>query len=167
MNATTYGTDMLIRAHRAAALAFLAVLDEATGDSPNVAAGQASGGELIKYDPLHDSPPFTPNPGAGASEAQRQMAYITYLGAIGRLNAEEGRGATSKEISEFAKKAGYSGGNAVNGWNSRPGSPRGVENIDGERFLNRETLKWMKKDAAKLGIELVGEISTLDSVVTS
>ncbi len=55
------------------------------------------------------------------------MATVAYLGAIGRLNAEEGRGVFSKEITEFAKRAGYMNGAAVNGWNSRPGSPRAIE----------------------------------------
>jgi hypothetical protein len=162
MNTNTYGTETLIKAMRAAAEAFLAALDEATGHSPaKPTAEQAQTGGVIEYDPLRDEPPFTPDPKEGATEAQKRLAYVTYLGAIGRLNAEEGRGATSKEIPEFAKKAGYSDGKAVNGWNSRPSSPRAIENLDGERFLNEEGRKWILKDAEKLGIRLVGEIAAV------
>jgi hypothetical protein len=92
---------------------------------------------------------------------QQQMAWITYLGAIGRLNAEEGSGAVSKEVSEFAQKAGYSGGAAVNGWNSRVGSRRAIEIVDGARFLNSTTLGWITKEAEKLGVKLVGEFATV------
>src|SRR3954451_17461179 len=158
MTSGTYGTDTLIEAARAAAEAFLAALDEAEGITLARAPtdGRATG-EPVEYDPLRDAPPFAPNPGKGAPLAQQQMAWITYLGAIGRLNAEEGRGALSKEISDFAKKAGYAGGAAVNGWNSREGSPRAIEIVDGARFLNSASLAWIEKEAEKLGIELVGE----------
>ncbi|MDQ0375941.1 hypothetical protein [Cellulomonas humilata] len=159
MNVSTDRADaVLTKALRAAAEAFLAALDEGAGAIANAATDD---GEPAEYDPLHDAPLFTPNPQKSATEAQQQMAWITYLGAIGRLNAEEGRGANAKEISEFAKKAGYMGGNAVNGWNSRPGSPRAVEVVDGARFLNDGALGWIEKDAAKLGIRLVGEFSTV------
>lgn len=162
MSSGTYGTDTLIKAARAAAEAFLAALDEAQGITPIKAPTVGdSAGELIEYDPLHDAPPFVPNPQKNAPLAQQQMAWITYLGAIGRLYAEEGRGAVSKEISEFAKKAGYSGGAAVNGWNSREGSPRAIEIADGARFLNSAALDWITKDAEKLGITLTGEFKTV------
>jgi hypothetical protein len=162
MNPGTYGTDTLIKAARAAAEAFLTALDEAEGIVPIKApAGEPNAAELVEYDPLRDAPPFVPNPQKNAPLAQQQMAWITYLGAIGRLNAEDGRGAVSKEISEFAKKAGYSGGAAVNGWNSREGSPRAIEIVDGARFLNSAALGWITKDAAKLGIKLVGEFATV------
>lgn len=157
MSASTYGVDALIKAARAAAEAFIATLDEASGHVPAPAAVTPSEpAELIEYDPLCHEPPFAPDP--NGTEPQKRLAYVTYLGAIGRLNAEEGRGATSKEIPEFARKAGYSDGKAVNGWNSRPSSPRAVENIDGERFLNVEGRKWIETDAKKLGLKLVGEI---------
>lgn len=159
MNASTYGAEALLtKALRAAAEAFLATLDEATG---GIAKTGSEDDELIEYDPLHDQPPFSPSPKEGATETQKRMAYVTYLGSIGRLNAEQGRGAVSKEISEFAKKAGYMGGNAVNGWNSRANSPRAVEIEDGARFLNEEGLKWITNDAKKLGIKLVGEFKTV------
>ncbi|WP_298591785.1 hypothetical protein [uncultured Kocuria sp.] len=162
MNESNYESAILIKAARAAAEAFLAELDRAAGAPPGEAAeGQAGVGDPVEYDPLHDEPPFPRDVGRSATSRQRQMATITYLGAIGRLNAEEGRGASSKEITEFAKKAGYLGGNAVNGWNSRPGSPRAVEIVDGARFLNDEALTSIKKDAAKLGIKLVGEFATV------
>lgn len=162
MTQSNYASVTLIKAARAAAESFLAALDEAEGRSPSkVAEGQVTPSDLIEYDPLHDEPPFTPNPAKSATLEQQQLAWVTYLGAIGRLNADEGRGASSTEISEFAKKAGYSGGNAVNGWNSRATSPRAVEVVDGARFLNSEALAWITKDAAKLGIKLVGEFATV------
>lgn len=156
----SYGQDVLIEAARAAAVAFLARLDEASGASHSDGR-PAESGDLIEFDPLHDEPPFAPDPSSGASKTQQRMAWVTYLGAIGRLNAKEGRGANSKEVSEFARKAGYSGGNAVNGWNSRPGSPRLVENIAGARFLNDAGLEGITKDAAMLGIKLQGEVATV------
>src|SRR5688572_21105615 len=101
MSAGTYGSDTLLKAARAAAEAFLAALDEAEGIvPPKASVGEAHADERVEYDPLHDPPPFVPNPQKSAPQAQQQMAWITYLGAIGRLNAEEGRGAASKEISE-------------------------------------------------------------------
>lgn len=162
MNASTYGAEALLtKALRAAAVAFIATLDEATG---NPAKTGSDDNELIEYDPLTDEPPFTPNPQSSATEAQQRLASITFLGAIARTYAEEGRGAVAKEISTFAKKAGYSGGNAVNGWNSRPNSPRAVElNEDGERFLNEGSMKWLLSIAADLGIKLVGEYKTVPS----
>jgi hypothetical protein len=158
MTSPTNAHDDLTNALRAAAEAFLASLNNSVGPVPtpqNVPAGS------IAFDPLNDVPPFPPNPAPGAAEAQQQIAWITYLGAIGRINAEKRRGATSQEVSEFAKKAGYSGGNAVNGWNSRPGSPRAIENQDGARWLNDESLKWIGGLASKLGIELEGEFATV------
>lgn len=162
MTTGTFAVDTLIKAARAGAQAFLTALDEAEGI---VAVRAPADGdqidELVEYDPLRDAPPFVPNPQKNAPLAQQQMAWMTYLGAIGRLNAEEGRGAVSREISEFAKKAGYSGGAAVNGWNSRKGSPRAIEIVDGARFLNSAALDWITKDAAKLGVKLVGKFATV------
>lgn len=162
MNESNYGAATLIKAARAAAEAFLAALDEAEGViTPRSMNEEHQSDELVEYDPLHDLPPFVPNPQKGAPRAQQQLAWITYLGAIGRLNAEEGRGAVSKEVSEFAKKAGYSGGAAVNGWNSRDGSTRAIEVEEGARFLNAQALGWIQTDAKKLGIKLVGEFQTV------
>jgi hypothetical protein len=160
MNDTTYGMDSLIKAARAAAEAFLASLNEdghgSGSGGQQDAAGLASVDEPIEYDPLHDNPPFPANPKEGAPDAHKRMAYVAYLGAVGRLNAEEGRGASGKEIAEFAKRAGYSGGAAVNGWNSRTGSPRAIElDENGGRFMNGAALGWIQKDAAKLGLKLV------------
>jgi hypothetical protein len=159
-------TNTLIKAARAAAEAFLAALDEAgiisgSGGEQNVPKHDLADGP-VEYDPLHDDPPFPTNPGPGAPEAHQKMAYVAYLGAIGRLNAEEGRGAAGAEITEFAKRAGYRNGAAVNGWNSRPGSPRAIElDESGGRFLNEEALSWINKDATRLGIKLVGEFATV------
>ena len=47
-------------------------------------------------DPLHDEPPFSPNPQKAAAEAQLRLSSFTYVGAIGRLTAEEGRGANAR-----------------------------------------------------------------------
>ncbi|KYH42885.1 hypothetical protein [Branchiibius sp. NY16-3462-2] len=162
MNTSIYGTEaQLTKALRAAAVAFIATLDEA---SSHPAKADSDENTVIEYDPLTDQPPFTPVPHSSGTDAQQKLASITYLGAIARIYAEEGRGAVSKEISKFAKKAGYAGGNAVNGWNSRPNSPRAVElNEDGERFLNEGSMKSLLADAADLGIELVGEYKTVPS----
>lgn len=161
MYASNYDPDTLTRAFRAAAEAFLATLDEEAGNTPKPTTRQGDAGGLIDYDPLHDEPPFEPNPKEGAGDAQNWMASVAYLGAIGRFYSELGRGARAAEVSEFAKRARYSGGNAVNGWNSRKDSPRAIEMINGERLLNHEALAWIKKDAAKLGLRLVGEFKTV------
>lgn len=158
MTTLTHTHVDLTNALRAAAEAFLTSLNNSAGAAPTP---QTEPVGLIPYDPLNDVPPFPPNPAAGASQAQQQIAWITYLGAIGRINAEKGRGATSREVSEFAKKAGYSGGNAVNGWNSRLGSSRAIENQDGARWLNDESLEWIGGMATKLGIALEGAFATV------
>lgn len=157
---TPTGDALLVKALRAAAIAFIETLDEATGMTTRTAAGREEQ-QLIEYDPLLGEPPFTPDPGKSATEAQQKLATITFLGAIARTFAEKGRGANAKEISSFAIKAGYAGGNAVNGWNSRPNSPRAVElNENGERFLNESSMQSLREHAADLGIRLVGEYRT-------
>jgi len=159
-------TNRLIKAARAAAEAFLAALDEDGivadfGHVQTASKHDLSDGP-VEYDPLHDDPPFPTNPGRRAPEAHQQMASVAYLGAIGRLNAEQGRGAVRDEIAAFATRAGYKDGAAVNGWNSRPGSPRAIELDDnGARFLNDEALGWINKLATSLGIKLVGEFATV------
>lgn len=154
----------LTQALRAAAEAFLKTLDEnpspAENDSSNTDNVTHNPG-LTAFDPLLDTPPFPPRPGAGASDREERLASLTYLGAVGRHFAEYGRGATSTEVSEYARKAGYKGGNAVNGWVSRPGSPRAIETIDGQRFLNQDGYNWIKGYAARIGIELTGEVKTV------
>lgn len=156
----THTNDTLIRAAQAAAEAFLAALDEPTSTADPATTFQVvTEGSHPAYDPLHDNPPRKVDP--KGSELEQLMAHVAYLGAIGRLNADEGRGATSKEISGFARRAGYADGRVVNGWNSRAGSPRAIENIDGERFLNAEGLKWIQADADKLGIDLQGDFATV------
>lgn len=157
MNTQSYDVNALTKAARAAAIAFIESLDEATGFTPT--SGKSNVDGLIEYDPLHDEPPFTPNP--TGTEAQKRLSVLTYLGAISRLNHEEGRGASSAEVSEFAKKAGYSGGNSVNGWNSREGSVRAIEVIEGARFLNESALPAIHKDAMQLGIKIVGELTAV------
>lgn len=159
-------TDTLIKAARAAAEAFLAALDEdgifaEFGDEQTTPKHDLSDGP-VEYDPLHDDPPFPTNPGRRAPEAHQWMASVAYLGAIGRLNAEQSRGAVGEEIAEFATRAGYRNGAAVNGWNSRPSSPRAIElDENGARFLNDDALGWITKLATKLGIKLVGEFATV------
>lgn len=164
MTESTYGAATLIRAARAAAEAFLAALDE--DGTPQVPAKQAeplqqSADEVIEYDPLTDEPPFPPDPSPSAARAAQQMASLTYLGAVARINASEGRGATSKEITKYAKKAGYTDGKAVNGWNSRPTSQRAIENIEGERYLNASAHEWLSELADELGIKINGDITPL------
>lgn len=160
---TNYGSnDLIERALRAGAEAMLAVLNgtEHTSIKDSVAPGSQD--QPVEYDPLTDEPPLKPVP-KGGTEAQGWMSSVAYLGAIGRLNHEEGRGATSEEVTEFAKRAGYRDGREVNGWNSRPASNsiRSIENRDGARFLNEPGLDYLRRCAKKLGIELVGEMSAV------
>jgi len=170
MYESTNASVPLLRAARAAAEAFLAALDQegltraperqsmpARPEGP--AQGSAAG--LTAYDPLTDEPPFAPDPSPSAPPAAQRMASLTYLGAVARINASEGRGATSKEITKFAKKAGYTDGKSVNGWNSRPNSPRAIENIDGARYLNAATHAWLFELAHELGITIKGDTTPL------
>jgi len=165
MNENSDSTAVLARALRAAAQAFMEVLDEdGQGQSAAMYTDETAQAarRRIAYDPLNDEVPLAQNPGPGAPEAQQQMTSVTYLGAIARINAQEGRGANSKEVTKHAKKAGYSGGNAVNGWNSRAGSSRLIENIDGARYLNQAGHDYLQECADALGIDISGDITPLD-----
>jgi hypothetical protein len=135
--------DRLTRALIAAAKAILAELEPSPSrKDPGEAHAKAGSPEdpIVEWDPLYGAPPFTANPNSASFEArdEKDMAVIAYLGGIARVNAEFERGARSDEISAFAVAAGYSGGNAVNGWNSNDRAQGAVEVRAGkERFLNR------------------------------
>lgn len=150
-------------AMRAAAQAFLAALDgldESPGTAP--AATAATAGAPIEYDPLVDPVPLPQDPAHDAPRAHKAMASVTYVGAIARINATEGRGATTDEVRTYALKAGYPDARAVNGWADRPGSEdRAIKNIDGLRYVKADALEWLHGVAAEIGIKLVGDCSPL------
>ena len=116
-----------------------------------------------KYDPLHDDPPFPPDPAGSAPLAQQKLASLVFLSAVGRINAEYGRGATSEEITEFALKAGYERGNSVNGWTTRPGKKSGAIELDEDknRWLNEDGRNSVYRHAKSLNLEIVGDIYPL------
>lgn len=164
MNQSHYGsTALLTKALRAGAEAFLAVLDAGdTPPAPPVMVERRGDGELIEYDPLTDPVPLPQDPAPYAPKAQRQMAWVTYLGAIARINASQGRGANTDEVRKYALKAGYPDARAVNGWADREGSEdRAVRNIDGARYLKADSLPWIHEMAAEIGIELKGDFTPL------
>jgi len=158
---TSYNTDDLTRALATAAQAFLDALPtDGDASTPPPPGGFYVAGEAIRYDPLVDEAPFPVNPVGTAQE--KKMTSLAYLGGIARINAERRRGANSAEVSELAKRAGYPDGRAVSGWNSRSGSERVIENVDGARILNRSGHKYVASLAADLNIELVGDLRPIE-----
>ena len=164
MTQSNYGSTVLLtRALRAGAEAFLAVLNsEGDRPAPPGAVASSGGGELIGFDPLTDPVPLPQDPAPYAPEAQRKMAWVTYLGAIARINASEGRGATTDEVRKYALKAGYPDARAVNGWADREGSAdRAIKNIQGARYLKADSRDWVLEMAAELGIAIKGDTTPL------
>lgn len=159
---TNCNTTDLASALAAAARAFLAALEaEATETSPTHVDGDlpTGFGEALVYDPLTDEPPFPVNP--VGSRTEQKMTSLAYLGAVARINAEARRGANTDEISQYAKVAGYRDGRVVNGWNSRPGSGRQIENVDGARILNASGHAYLRELADELNITIKGDITPL------
>ena len=161
MHAGDPDQSLLVTALSAAAEAFLTALDAGGARRAIEFTTPVGDSGRTAFDPLLDPAPLPLDPRPGATPAEQHMAYVTFLGAIARINAEEGRGANSNEVSKFARKAGYSGGNAVNGWNSRPGSERAIENVNGERYLNESGHAWIRELAHELGISLKGDMTPL------
>lgn len=159
-----YDTDDLTRALAAAATAFLASLEgpaasHGLSDHAAVVGGDTFAGEPIDYDPLLDTPPLPASP--VGTPREKKMSNLAYLGAIARINATHQRGARSDEVSELARRAGYPDGRAVSGWNSRPGSPRVIENREGQRILNAEGHSYLAKLADELNLRLQGDLTPL------
>lgn len=157
--------DQLTSALQAAARAFLDALEnpEHVADSQTTAPAPSipfDPGSMIDYDPLYDSPPWKPDPKSN-NRLEEDLSTITYLGGIARINAEQGRGATTAEIRELALKAGYAGANAVNGWNTNKRSHGTVININGERFLNSDGHKFIQRAAELANIRIAGDITPL------
>lgn len=155
-----YDANVLTKALAAAARAFLATLEPTTTPLSIVPRVNGDNDETLFYDPLTDEPPYPAKPKGTADE--EKMTSLAFLGAVARINAEKKRGATSEEVTFYARKAGYSGGNAVTGWNStKTGSKRVIENIDGYRILNEGGHRYVKELAKELGISLHGDYTEL------
>jgi hypothetical protein len=157
----------LTNALAAAARAFLRELDDRQEVDRSVQASQqvfASGaGSQTEYDPLLDEPPITPRlKQHGGSEAEHKMVMVAFLGAVARLNAELGTGAAAKDIHRAALRAGYPrGGQDVVGWVIRPGSRGAIEVRDDLRYLGDEGHKWLRAEAANMGIVIKGDITPI------
>ena len=157
--------DRLALALQAAARAFLDALDEPKHEEPSqpeapaptVASDPTS---MVDYDPLYDTPPWTPSVKSD-NRLEEDLCTVTYLGGIARINAEQGRGAVTSEIRELALKAGYSGANAVNGWNTNKRGHGSVINVNGERFLNPDGHEYLRRCATNANIRIVGDITPL------
>lgn len=147
--------ETLTLALTAAAKAFL----EAVGEGHTEAATVVTTGGPIEYDPLVDAPPYSADP--SGTHIEQKMSSLSYLGAVARLNAEKNRGASSAEVTRFAKAAGYPDGRAVNGWNSRANSPRVIDNVDGARYLNESGHAYIAELADELKIALMGDVTPL------
>jgi hypothetical protein len=162
----TIETDTLTRALVAAAEAFLASLRDVDSSEismpvPSPASDitwSPAAGAPISFDPLADPLPIEATPDKSADPRFQRMCSLVYLGSIARFYAETGQGAGAEEIRRFALKAGYANGRAVNGWNSRAGSIRGVEVIDGLRYINQNSAGWLSDLESQLGIQLRGAI---------
>lgn len=115
----------------------------------------------MRFDPLHELPPLPRDPCTNAPKAERLMAYLTYLGAVARVNAEEGRGADAREIRRYAKKAGYEKVAAIQSWDSKKQESRFIELVDGRRYLNAQGHEHLRKLAQNLNIEILGDITPL------
>ncbi len=160
---TEYKIDTLTIALAAGARAFLKALDNQASAQPVPPAVEKrismAYGAAVRFDPLTDEPPLLVNP--VGSKQEQKMTSLTYLGAIARINAAAKRGATTDEVAEFAKKAGYPDGRAVSGWNSRSDSRRVIENLDGARILNDDGHNYIQELAADLNITIVGDVTPL------
>lgn len=150
--------EVLTAALAAAASAFLAALGEPSKEDKPSATIPPTGAP-VDYDPLVDTPPYSFDP--GGTDIEQKMTSLIYLGSVARLNAEKQRGATTSEVTRFAKAAGYPDGRAVNGWNSRPNSPRVIDNNDGSRILNASGHAYIQELAEELQISLAGDITPL------
>ncbi|WP_454697514.1 hypothetical protein [Arthrobacter humicola] len=158
----------LTNALAAAARAFLRVLDDrhevdrsAQESTQQVFASGA--GSQTEYDPLLNEPPITPRlKQHGGSEREDKMVTVAFLGAVARLNAELGTGATAKDIHRAALRAGYPrGGQDVVGWVIRPGRRGAIEVRDDLRYLGDEGHKWLRAEAANMGIVIKGDITPI------
>ncbi|BCW68477.1 hypothetical protein NicSoilB4_32400 [Arthrobacter sp. NicSoilB4] len=161
---TEYTSDSLGRALAAAAEAFLTAMrgdgDEAFTSAPHSedVTWAPAAAEPILFDPLTDPLPMRATPDREADQKSQDMCSLVYIASIGRFYAETGEGAGADEIRRFAQKAGYMNGRAVNGWNSRPGSIRSVEVVDGKRYINQTAAKWLAKLERALGVDINGDI---------
>lgn len=126
---------------------------------------EEKGGDApVEYDPLIDELPYPANP-KGSPDEER-MATVAYLGAIARINAEKKRGATSEEVTYYARKSNYSGGNAVTGWNTpKSGKRRSIDNRDGFRILNEKGHDFLQAEANALGITLTGDYTPIETSI--
>lgn len=160
---TEYKIDALTSALAAAARAFLTAFDNQPSAQPVAPVVDKrismAYGAAVKFDPLTHEPPLPVNP--VGSKQEQKMTSLTYLGAIARINAATKRGATTDEVAEFAKKAGYPDGRAVSGWNSRSNSRRVIENLGGARILNDSGHAYIQELAADLNISIVGDVTPL------
>jgi len=165
---TEYTPDNLGRALVAAAEAFLTemrgdgdeVLKSAT-HSEDVTWSPAAA-EPILFDPLTDPLPMRATPDPKADQKSQDMCSLVFIASIGRFYAETGEGAGAEEIRRFAHKAGYMNGRAVNGWNSRTGSVRSVEVVDGKRYINQTAANWLPKLERALGVKISGAIQWVE-----
>lgn len=158
--------DRLAGALIAAARAFIEELEgvaaEPTAPPPGPVQGVDTAGrspEPIHYDPLVDEPPIQPK--VHGTRAEMDMCSLTYLGAIARINADKRRGADRHEVSEYARKAGYPDGRAVNGWNSNKRGRHQIENVDGLRILNEVGHAMLMELQDRLNVVISGDITPL------
>lgn len=151
--------DQLTMALKAAAEAFLHALDSDQSPPQVSTTTRTPAPEVLEYDPLRDQPPFPPK--VFGTREERELCSLTYLGAIGRINTEEKRGATTDEVRKYAIKAGYDNARAVNGWNHSKGPQACIANVDGKRILTETGYEWALQCAENLNITIAGGITLL------
>ncbi len=104
---------------------------------------------VVAFDPRSQDPPYTANP--KGTQAQKNMAHLTYLGAIMLINLQEGRGATASEVSKMARRAGYANGSAVNGFSAKNAS---TEVRQDGRWVTAGGRRWIGALSVGLGVIL-------------
>lgn len=101
------------------------------------------------FDPMHDEPPYTPNPWGNEEEAL--LAAVLYNGGLLGINVREGRGATPAEHREIARRAGYLDARGVAGVRS--------EHRSGGRWVTVVGRRELEGSAQALGFSMPADLT--------
>jgi hypothetical protein len=139
----------LVTALIAASRTFADELERALNGGPASLATTGLRSPPSQWDPLADSPILEPDPNSEV-RSPRVMCSLVYIGAIWAINVTEGRGATAKEVSKWAIRAGYQNGRAVTAWSKG----KGATHVDDGRWVNSRGKRWSVEWADFLGLTL-------------
>lgn len=144
---TSHTSRTLLLALAKSARAFADAIEQ--GDAAPEVAEPATQGPVL-YDPRTQDPPIKADP-TGTTD-QKNMAYLTYVGALALINDSEKRGATPNEVRKYAMKAGYANGAAVNGF--ARGDHAAVTVKDDGRWVTDNGHKWIPDLEMALDVHL-------------